>query len=375
MEEKFDILVDYVLGKFEEDLRNTPQSKIFHEEGDVYTHTMMVCDALTSMEEYKELTERQQYILYVAALLHDIGKISTTVMQDGYLHSPNHGPKGSKMARELLFKDLGISGKQDLMEFRETVCILIRNHTFPPHAIYQDKSQLRLHKLASNGLLLPDYSNKMLYLLAKADILGRKSNDTNKLLDDIEYFAELAKEEMCFNHCYNFKSDFVRRKYLLGKCTFKDIDLYNDTWGEVVMMSGLPGVGKDYVINYNFSNMPVISLDEIRKEKKIKPTDNQGEVVLIAREKAKEHLRSHQPFVWNATNITPQMRESLISLFEEYNASVSINYIEASWDRIKKQNSQREAIVPESVISGMLEKLLPPAANEATNVKWLGIEG
>ena len=375
MEEKFDILVDYIIGKFEEDLRNTPQSKIFHGEGDVYTHTMMVCDALTSLDEYKVLPSKQQYILYVAALLHDVGKISTTVLQDGDLHSPNHGSRGSKMARELLFKDLGISGKQEYMEFRETVCMLVRNHMFPPHAIYQENSISRLHKMSSNGIVLPDYSNKMLYLLSKADILGRKSDDTNKLLDDVEYFAELAKEEQCFDTYYKFKSDYARRQYLLGKTSFKDMEFYNETWGNVIMMSGLPGVGKDYMINLNLKNLPMISLDEIRKEHKIKPTDNQGKLVNIGREKAKEYLRNCQPFVWNATNITPQMRESLISLFEGYRASVTINYIEASWNRILKQNSDRENIVPQKAISGMLGKLLPPSVSEATTVNWIGIEG
>ena len=279
------------------------------------------------------------------------------------------------MARELLFKELGIAGKQDYMEFRETVCMLIRNHTFPPHAIYQDKSILRLHKMSSNGLLLPDYSNKMLYLLSKADILGRKSNDTNKLLDDVEYFAELAKEEQCFDTYYKFKSNYARRQYLLGKTAFKDTEFYNGTWGNVILMSGLPGVGKDYMIKKNLKDTPMISLDAIRKEYKIKPTDNQGDVVNIGREKAKEYLRICQSFVWNATNITPQMRESLISLFEDYNASVTINYLEAGWDKILKQNSNRQDVVPLSAISGMLGKLLPPSVNEANLVNWIGMEG
>ena len=92
-------LYNIVIEKFGEQMKQTPQSPIFHGEGDVYTHTMMVCDALKTLPEYMELNETQQNILYIAALLHDIGKISTTVFQDGDWHSPHHAIKGSKMAR------------------------------------------------------------------------------------------------------------------------------------------------------------------------------------------------------------------------------------------------------------------------------------
>ena len=63
-----------VLGRYEERLRHTPQSPLFHAEGDALVHTQMVCEALMQLPEYQELNERQRHILYVAALLHDIGK-------------------------------------------------------------------------------------------------------------------------------------------------------------------------------------------------------------------------------------------------------------------------------------------------------------
>ena len=93
-------------------------------------------------------------------------------------------------------------------------------------------------------------------------------------------------------------------------------------------MSGLPGVGKDTWIQRNAPDLPMISLDEIRKELKYSPTHNQGKVANLARERAKELLRQHQHFVWNATNITAQMRESLVALFETYHARVRIVYLE-----------------------------------------------
>lgn len=364
-------LYNIVIEKFGEQMKQTPQSPKFHGEGNVYTHTMMVCDALKSLPEYMELNDTQQNILYIAALLHDIGKISTTVFQDGDWHSPNHAIKGSRMAREMLFKDLLMGGSKDLMEMRETVCTLIRYHSFPTHAIDNENSTVKMHRIASNGLLMPDFSIKMLCILSKADTLGRICEDQAEALEKIEWCKELAIEEGCYETCYPFPSDHTRRQFLTNADIWKDLDLYDDTWGTVYLMSGLPGVGKDHTIKKELGDIPMISLDEIRKEKKIAPVENQGVVAGAAREIAKEYLRKHQSFVWNATNLTQPMREQLINLFESYKANVHIIYVESDYNRLSVQNKDREDVVPQDVIDKMLTKLVPPMAYEANKVTWM----
>lgn len=117
--------------------------------------------------------------------------------------------------------------------------------------------------------------------------------------------------------------------------------------------------------------MPVISLDDIRRSLKVSPTDSQGAVANIAREQAKDYLHGHQPFVWNATNITAQTRESLVSLFETYHAHVRIVYLETDWHTLLNRNSSREEMVPIQATDRMLEKLSPPEAYEARQVEWL----
>ena len=52
-----------LIEKYGEQMKQTPQSPKFHGEGDVLTHTIMVCDALKLLPEYVELTENQQEIL------------------------------------------------------------------------------------------------------------------------------------------------------------------------------------------------------------------------------------------------------------------------------------------------------------------------
>ena len=114
----------------------------------------------------------------------------------------------------------------------------------------------------------------------------------------------------------------------------------------------------------------MISLDEIRKEMKISPTDNQSKVVEIARERAKELLRKKQPFVWNATNISPMVRAKQINLFAQYHASTRIVYLETEWNEQLRRNSNRAEVVPEQAICHMMEELVPPEAKEAHRVDW-----
>lgn len=75
----------------------------------------------------------------------------------------------------------------------------------------------------------------------------------------------------------------------------------------MILMCGLPGTGKDTWIGKNHPELPVVCMDDIRRQMGIKPTDNQGQVVQAAREQARVYLRAKQPFIWNATGITAML--------------------------------------------------------------------
>lgn len=364
--------IENILAPLYQRMKSTPQPEMWHSEGDVFTHTRMVCEALCSLPDYQELPSDRQDILLMAAKLHDIGKVATTKEIGGVIESPHHAPVGSRIARELLWKS-GYCGKPELISFREAVCQLIRYHSFPPHAIESDDAIVKLHRLAANGLLTPAFSIRLLCMLAKADMLGRICDDKEQMLEQIALCEELAKDEKCHDGCFLFPDDYTKRSYLKGRDVWKDRAMYNDTWGTVYMMSGLPGTGKDTWIKQNLPDIPMVSLDEIRKRNKISPTDNQGTVANLAKEQAKEYLRKHQPFVWNATNLTQTMRRQLISLFEDYKAQVHIIYLETDWQTLLHRNGSREDAVPQSVIESMLAKLELPEAHEAAQVDWISV--
>ena len=155
-----------------------------------------------------------------------------------------------------------------------------------------------------------------------------------------------------------------------GKGVAPSAELYDDTWGEVILMSGLPGTGKDTFIKDVLADMPMISLDEIRKEQGILPTGPQGGVADEAKRRAKELLRQKKPFVWNATNITSVMRGQLVDMFTSYGASSRIIYLETPWEELHRRNGARKEEVPADAISRMLDKLTLPEQFEAHRVEW-----
>ena len=368
--------IENVLSSFVIPMSRTEQNPVFHGEGDVWTHTKMVCEELVKLDAFIALEEDKQQAVFLSALLHDIGKIPTTRWEDNKWTSPNHTLVGSKMARLFLWQDMGLCGMPEKQQLRETVCNLIRYHSFPPHAIDAPDGKRKLMAIAANGQNCPIFTIELLCVLCEADALGRVCEDEQDrlhMVEQVQLCREFAKESGCYGSLFPFPSAHTRYSYLSGKEISPEVELYDDTWGEVILMSGLPGTGKDTWIKENYPDIPMISLDEIRKEMKISPTDNQSKVVEIARDRAKELLRKKQPFVWNATNLSPMVRAKQTDLFTQYYASTRIVYLETDWEEQLRRNSNRAEVVPEQAICHMMEELVLPEAKEAQRVEWYTI--
>ena len=354
-------------------MKNTPQDPDFHGEGDVLTHTKLVCEALAGMPAFQALPSVQKTELFLAALLHDVGKVKTTRVENNAVVSPHHASAGSLMARAFLWKECGICGTAENMKIRETVCALIRYHMQPVFLLEQNDPKRTAGSIAAEGELAEDFSWDLLCILSEADIRGRAAEDTAENLSRIRLCRMLAEETGCLYAPYRFADPFTKHAYLSGRNVHPDQILFDDTRSEVILLSGLPGTGKDTWIRAHFPGLPVISLDEIRKARGTGPKDGQGTVIQAARELARAYLRAGQPFIWNATNLVKETRQTLCGLMERYGAKTRIIYLETAWEKRRAQNTNRPDSVPEAAVERMLGKTTLPTPEEAHTVEWISV--
>ena len=339
-------------------LEGCQQDSTHHAEGDVLVHTRMVVEALASMREWRQLPAREREIVFTAALLHDIAKPACTRIEDGRVTSRGHSKRGAIKARSLLWS-MGVP-----IEAREQVAALVRFHQIPFFLIDEPDARRTLFEVSQSARC------DLLALVAEADARGRVCADGQRLLDNISLFVQYAEEHRCLRAPRQFANDHSRFLYFRREGRDPDYAAFDDTACEVVLMSGLPGAGKDFWVAENLPGWPVVSLDEMRREMGVAPTDNQGTVVSRAREAAREHLRKRRPFVWNATSISRQMRDLSVNLFAAYNARVRIVYVEAPEGRLCAQNRGRADAVPAEVIRKLLARWEVPDLTEAHRVEW-----
>ncbi len=341
-------------------LRDTPQDPIHHAEGDVWIHTRMVCEALVGLPAWRELEPTARERLFVAALLHDVAKPTNTVIEpDGRVRSPGHSPTGAMMARELLWRAGWPASR------REPVCALVRHHQVPYHAIDRTDAKRVIIRLSQST------NARELALLCEADVRGRVCADQQRQLDNIELFRELCTELGCFERAYPFASAHARAMYFHSRDRDPDWDAFDDTRNEVIVMSGLPAAGKSHWIAQHAGGLTVIELDAIREDEDIDPAGGQGRVIAVARERAREHLRAAEPFVWDATNLSRQIRQGLIALCYDYGARVRVVHVEAAPDVLRARNRARARPVPEAVLAKLLRRWEIPLPTEAHDVTWI----
>jgi len=351
---------DIIDSKFEwfRRLKHVKQDPVYHKEGDVYTHTKMVCERLVSLPEWRNLEGSDRTILFVAALMHDIAKPFCSYESNGRISSKGHEIKGELIARSYIYRNQ--DNRYDFpIESREKIVKLVRYHGIPLIFMNNDDPQKEILKISQ--MIRLDY----LEMLAKADVLGRTCSDKDALLEKIDLFRDFCIENECYDKKWKFKNNHSRFMYFYKDSYLPSFEVFDDTKFEVIMMVGLPSAGKDTYIKTNFNGYPVVSLDSIREELDISPKDTQGKVIQNAKEKAREYMRDRNSFIWNATNVTKLLRSQLIKLFIDYGAKIKICYIEATYEEILKRNTNRDKIVPEKVIEKLINKLEVPDFTEA----------
>lgn len=357
---------------FTERMRVCPQDPVHHAEGDVLTHTRMVVESLISDRVWQDMrhepegdiqwddhsSQERQTILFWAAVLHDIGKPECTVHEeDGRITSKGHSRIGTQMARRFLWQ----TGSP--FKWREALCGIIQCHQLPFWLLERENAE----QMAVETSYICNTEDLCLH--AKHDALGRHCEDKDAILQNVELTRIFFYEIDALGNQRPFANSASRIEYLTREDRYLDYKAHEDYKCTATMLSGLPGAGKDTYARDRHHT--VISLDDIRAEMGISPTNNQGAVIQAAKEKAREYLRAGKDFTWNATNITRNMREPLLSLFRSYGAKTRIIYIEPDPQTHRDQNRNRDAAVPDDVIRKLVRKLEPPTRAEAHHVTWI----
>jgi predicted kinase len=331
-----------------------PQDQGWHSEGDVWTHTKMVCAQLPMLEEWSSLTPHQRTVLLFTALFHDSGKPLTSRVDPvtGRITSLKHALKGEHLTRSVL-RDLGCD-----LTTREEVARLVRFHGRPAFLLEKPEPS---HEVISLSWLV---SNDLLYRFALADTRGRATAERGRPEEHVHLWRLVAEENGCLDRPFPFANDHARFLfYRHGQPNphYVPFEAHRCT---VTMMSGLPGSGKDAWLAAHLPDLPVVSLDDVRADLRIDATDDQGEVIQVARGRCREFLRSGRSFAFNATNLLRQTRRRWIDLFAAYDARIEVVYVEPPLVVILEQNRRRKRPVPENVIRGLAEKCEPPTPTE-----------
>jgi predicted kinase len=343
-------------------LAATPQDARWHAEGDVWTHTRMVLDALCALPAWQALDDDARAITFVAALAHDLGKPATTRLEpDGAISSRGHSARGEVLVRRWLW--------HLAMPFaaREEICAIVRHHQVPFFGITRDDAARTARRLSLR------LRHDRLVLVTEAAGRGRRLADARahaEMLDHTALWAEHCREIGCLDRAYPFADAHARVLHFESDRP-ADVAPYDDTTCEVIVMCGLPASGKDSWLEAHHPGLPVVSLDAIREATDTDPADDQGAVIHAARDAAREHLRAGRSFAWNATNLSANVRGRVIGLCRDYRARVHVVYCEVSPADLDARNRRRADPVPAAAYARMMDRWSIPALDEAHAVTYV----
>ncbi len=86
-----------------DDLSLIEQDPVWHPEGDVFTHTVLVTQQATKIATRENLSDDERYILINAAICHDMGKaVATFTDENGRIKSPGHAAAGIPIVARFL---------------------------------------------------------------------------------------------------------------------------------------------------------------------------------------------------------------------------------------------------------------------------------
>ncbi len=367
-----------------EELESTPQDSRWHAEGNVLIHTKMVLEQLYLCLESEcgEITGDHRAALILAAVLHDIAKPLTTLQreidEEVRLVSPKHEQRGRSVVAIALAESFPHSALQELMA-------LIGYHNRLKLLVARDSDARHYHKLSR----LVDL--QLVYWLEIADMRGRECEDKAQQLEHLGYFRLFSEEYQHWNLSHvplwqepivdamqGFSDSALDLVMASATCDFENGCIstpeeavaksygYRENFPEVVITVGISGCGKSTWVRSHLADHHLISLDAIRSSLSTRGDQkNNAQVVRIAKETLRVHLRAKQRVVWDATSLRIDFRSAIIDLAKRYGALVTIVAFYCAPKTLFKRDRTRKHPVGTKVLNSQIQSAQWPTLDEA----------
>jgi len=182
-------------------LRGVEQSPKWHQEGDVWNHTMLVVDKMSQIISEKNIDNDKALTLMLASVVHDLGKPDTTKLLDGDIVSYGHEKAGIEPAKNFL-NQIGLNENKRKKTTkraitRAKILKLVENH-LAPALLYDSVSR---GEKVSNGAIrrlatrIHPATIEELVLLYQADHQGRQhTQEITKTFDAGNWLLDKAKQ-------------------------------------------------------------------------------------------------------------------------------------------------------------------------------------
>lgn len=170
------------------ELEEIEQNPKYHKEGNVLNHTLFVVDKASLLRD----KSKNKSLLMVSALLHDIGKLTTTKMRKGRWTSYNHEIESSKMVVDFLedFENKEFVDKVSNMVLYHMESLNFQNRA-KLKGVKPNSFKARLQKIVTD-VDIDDF-----ILLVIADRTGRKPIDEEveiaKIIEFKNYLLDISK--------------------------------------------------------------------------------------------------------------------------------------------------------------------------------------
>jgi putative nucleotidyltransferase with HDIG domain len=346
-------------------LASCNQSLPHHGEGSVLNHTSMCMNVVLQLMEAEKIEGQQdQVVLYLATLLHDIGKPSTFAIhpKKDTITAYGHDTAGVPFANEFLkkyFPEIPYTG-------RERILRLIEWH-MKPRMYMSDGTTVNKMKMLSLAV-----NTKLLYLLSQADTLGRKAEDMKSGMMLLEMFKQNCEDMGIWDRPYrvplaihldNASYSLARWNILMDDAPESDetYDAAREMMGkpiphfQLMLMVGAPASGKSTMTKQLIEKYPtvkVVSMDERRKEicGDVNDQSKNAKIFGWQESEVRKAMKERQSIIVDATNCTRKLRKHLWQLARENGALCSAIYFDIKLETLLSRNAARKKRVPDDVV-------------------------